>query len=91
MIAKKYFIIIYREGTKTSMEEPYFYYSSKMVKIATESGVPNLSKISGSRIQKSISPKPVVQIFLNFDIMYIFGQSTTLLLWVPMNSIVKVR
>jgi len=57
---------------------------------AAKSEEQNLSQILGSSIQKSISPKPVVQIFSNFDSMYISGRTTTLLLWVSSNSMVKV-
>ena len=44
MIAKEHIIGIYRERSKTFMEELYFYYGLKMVKIAAKNITSNLPR-----------------------------------------------
>ena len=62
MIAKEYVIGIYRERSKTFMEEPYFYYDFKMVESATKNRTSNLPRNQDSKpkyfcISKSVCPK----------------------------------
>ena len=44
MLAKKYIIGIYREISKTFMQDPYFYYGLKMVKTAVDNKTSNLPR-----------------------------------------------
>ena len=44
MIAKEYIIGIYREKTKTFMEELYFYYGLKMVESAVKNRTSSLPR-----------------------------------------------
>jgi len=44
MIAKEYIIGIFRERSKTLMEEPYFYYGFKMVESVTKNRTSTLPR-----------------------------------------------
>ena len=62
MIAKEYIIGIYRERSKTFMEEPYFYYGLKMVKTAIENKTLNLPINQDNKPNNYVSPNIYVQI-----------------------------
>jgi len=59
---KKYIIGIYREISKTFMQDPYFYHGLKMVKTAIENRNLNLPRNQDSKPNNYVSPNPYVQI-----------------------------